>query len=650
MIRFKSWACPVALALSLASMQLVLGNDLLKSQIFDAQHYIYCCKLFWHLSEAPHLAATSLRLNGPVMPLLSGLASLSGGLLADGNIVVTPFVVIIALVYALTVGLVAGFTGWLSKSPIWALLAGLSYALYLPAQLAATLFLSETPTAFLLLAVIWAQVLVLAFERLKKYRQAQFAAVVCGLMVATIAMVKTALLPGVLLVTMALFVYLPRLQRWLISSMVLCGAGLVFLSYAGCLYTLSGCFELLPSRDPAMNMAVGCDYEVDAWECKPMPFITYQGTFQKPLITLSQAIKTSPLGFCQLTINKALRAWDMPWLSCRRVVFGWSDLLPRIQHTLLVALAASMIFVTACGIRLARFMTCRNLALAGLIVMVMGHFVFVLFESQPRYMFTAMPLLVVLSCNSLARLPIWRRVVAFVVAMLIAVVLYLLSDRQGPIANQPEPIRGCTFSLAQEFKGSENVPYLIFSVRDFDSGLPVVLQINEDKLQVSAKPLVAASDFEYKPIVEDLAATVCRARGLKGPFELWDWYAIALPQNVLLANSIEQGLKKVSPVNIAFSINKDFYCQTSVLSPSGTITMPALYYRSLSRLESSPDGLDLRPPVELRIGARASLNKSLSQSKRVPLIFYATKDSRLAHNDRWTVYPVEDVTMIGSSK
>ncbi len=650
MIKFWSWACPVALALSLASMQLMLGSDLLKSQIFDAQHYIYCCKLFWHLSEAPLLAATSLRLNGPVMPLLSCLASLCGGLLADGNIVVTPFVVIMTLVYAITVALVAGFTGWLSKSPIWALIAGMAYALYLPAQLAATLFLSETPTALLLLAVIWAQVMVLAFERLKKYRQAQVAAVSCGLMVATIAMVKTALLPGVLLVTLALFVYLPRLQRWIISSLVLCGAGLVFLSYASCLYTLSGCFELLPSRDPAMNMAVGCDYEVDAWECKPMPFITYQGTFQKPLITLSQSIKTSTLGFCQLTTNKALRAWDMPWLSCRRVIFGWPDLLPRIQHTLVVALAASMILVTACGIRLTRFMTCRNLALAGLIVMVMSHFVFVLFESQPRYMFTAMPLLVVLSCGALARLSIRRRVVVFLIAMSFAVVLYLLSDRQGPIANQPEPIRGCTLKMTQESKSSGNAPYLIFSARDFDPGLPVNLQINEDKLQTSAEPLVTASDFEYKPIVEDMSATVCRARELKGPADLWDWYAIALPRNVLLTNSIKQGLIQVSPISIAFSINKDFYCQTSVLSPSGMITMPALYYRSLSRLESSPDGLDLRPPVELKLGSRASLNQSLNQSKRVPLIFYATKDSRLAHNDRWTLYPVRDVTLMESSK
>jgi len=634
------WVFLSALALSLALVQLVSSRDLLSHQIFDAQHYINCCKLFRNLTDAPAVAATSLRLNGPVMPLLSLVASICGGLLPDGQIVATPFVLVMILLYVSTVSLVAVFAAWLTRSRWWGLVAGLAYALYLPAQLASNLFLSETPTALLLLAATWAPVVVLACLRLKRFGQASVAALLCGVLVAAIAMVKTALLPGMLVLTLVLLLAVPRSMSRRVLPLGLLGASLVFGSYAACLNALGGGLELMPSRDPAMNMAVGCDYEVDAWECKPMPFITYQGTFQKPLITLSQAIKSNPQAFCFLTLTKALRAWNMPWLSCRRVCFGWPDWLPRMEHCLFVALGAVTLILTAGSIKLKRVMSCRNLAMVGLISAICSHFVFVVFESQPRYSFTAMPLLVVLGVSGLVQFWWRRKMILSIGTLLLCIVLFWMSTNQSPIVNDDKAISGFRLLFDPACAGNKCAQYVIFSAKDFDQRLPVTLQINQEQLVTQAKPLVDISDFAYKAIAAQMAITVCQAKELKGAGQLWDWYAIALPDEV--NTMIERDAK----VSIIFSASGAFRSQTSVLNTDGMVTLPALYYRSLSRLESSPDGFELRPPVQVRLAHKAGL----MAAQRVPLVFFASKDSRVPHNDRWTIYLAKNVAVLESNR
>jgi hypothetical protein len=644
------WLLPsLVCGLTFFVLQLYSVPDLARLQIFDSAHYLVCADAIWKCLTKigspqeqffnTQLAAAILRLDGPVMPFLGILATIIGGG-QIGKIPLSYYLAFSGLFYCLTIALVSLVTYWLTKSKLAGASSGLFYALYLPAQAASCLFLTETPTAFLLSLISILPALSLAAIRQKKLRSGYLCAGVFGLSFGLLAMLKTALFPGVMFISGLFYLTLKKETKALklkcLASMTM-GCAAIFFSYAACIFMLTGHAEFFPSRDPAMNMAVGCDREVEAWECKPMPFTTICGSFQKPLITLGQAIKEDSLGFAALTWRKCLRSLIRPWIPARRTIWGIEDSLLRLEHCFLVACGLLGCVYLSIKTRLdgcfflkktnnREIITARNLAVISLVIVALAHFVFILFEAQPRYMFSAMPLFVMAAAVSLSKLyrnesgansrnrsssssskSYKSRILWFPTGPAIFLLVAISITAALTACNTGEPALNLSHriyqfktitNLIRNTKTSNFTASLVFSARDLkpDEELQLCLSSLDQKVKSSyscyPQKLREFINYPYKGVVADMEQQVCRAKGIEEA-GLWNWYVIDIPTNTLTL--LQKGGKK--QIYLSIRSHSGFYGQRLYSNCRHDLTIPALYYCSLSRLESSPDGRDLRPPT-----------------------------------------------------
>lgn len=629
------WLIPsLVCGLTFFVLQLNSMPDPARLQIFDSAHYLVCADAIWKCLTKfgspqeqlfnTQLAAAILRLDGPIMPFLGILATIFGG----GQIgkVPLPFYLSFSgFFYCLTIGLISLTTYQLTKSRSAGTASGLLYALYLPAQAASCLFLTETPTAFLLSLLSVLPALSLAAIRQKKLASGFLCAGFFGLGLGLLTMIKTALLPGIMFISGLFYLSLMKETKALklrcLTSMS-AGCATIFFSYAACIFMLTGHAEFFPSRDPAMNMAVGCDKEVEAWECKPMPFTTICGSFQKPLITLGEAIKRDPQDFAALTLRKCIRSWARPWIPARCTIWGIDESLVRFEHCLFAACGLLGCLFLSMKIRLDGYLsfkrksngeiiTARNLAVVSLVVVALSHFVFILFEAQPRYMFSAMPLLVMAAAISLSKLNSSNKNNSNILFLPTGALIFLLTalgaatglatyNAGEPALNLTEPIYQFETlgNLNQAAKTKNSTASLVFSARNLnpEEKLQIGLSSLDRQIQINyscyPRKLREFISYPYKEVVADMEQQVCRAKGLEEA-GLWNWYVIQVPTKALAK------LEKPGEKHIILSIRSDsgFYGQRLYSNCGRDLNIPALYYCSLSRLESSVDGRELRPPT-----------------------------------------------------
>lgn len=489
----------------------------------------------------------------------------------------------------------------LTRSTKVALTGAFSTLAYLPAHTASAIFLTELPTAFLLASATALPALIVA--QVRKKRSTLIYASLFGLAIGLIAMIKTALLPGLtILIALALWqTNSNRQKRISISSTIAISASTLALLFGLAMLKLCGRFEPLPSRDPCMNMSIGCDLQVDAWECKPMPFITQQYGFQKPLTTLAVTAKDHPLSFAQMTVRKIIREIDTPWISARRLSWWRFDLIPKIQHVIYMALGLIGIIYTGQRIRLQRFISAKSLMLLSVVLMAANHLIFVPFESQPRYFFSAFPLLIIAGIYAISKIIkqglshkiIWASPVIAVAGLL------LWSSGKDPYTDLTTTTVSEIDLTIRPRNDKVTEDYLI----DTKNTRDVMLTINpadtteDHKTQTfSMKNLryIENANFPYKNVVLDMIDCTSRAKGITRD-DLWEWYRLPIsPQlsgavKIKFSRPIAIRLKTIDP-------NKNYQY------------LPAIIYRSLSHLESSSDGLDMRPPCQVPI------SKSLGQT------------------------------------
>ena len=593
----------VALACAVLIAQIVGSPSPQDWQIFDAGHYQLCAKpifdaLATNAAGAKALAAETLRLNGPLMPILSGI-----GIMLIPSAPLYIDLAIEALFLCGTTCIIYLALFFLTRSTKLALIGALSSLAYLPAHTASAIFLTELPTAFLIASATALPALIVTKVRLRQKNLTLVYSSLLGLAIGLVAMIKTALVPGLtMLITMAAWQTSSNSRYCLrILSTIAIGASTLALLFGLAMLNLCGRFEPLPSRDPCMNMSIGCDLQVDAWECKPMPFITQQYGFQKPLTTLAVTIKDHPLSFAQTTARKIIREIDTPWISARRVSWWRFDLIPKVQHAIYIAIGLIGIIYTGQRIHLKRFITAKSLILVSVALMTANHLIFVPFESQPRYFFSAFPLLIIAGLYAISKIIkqgsshkiIWVSPVIALAGLL------LWSSGKDPYTDlTTTTVSEIDLTIRPRYdKVTEDYLIDTKNTRDVMLTINPAVPTEEQKTQTfSMKNLryIENANFPYKNVVLDMIDCTSKVKGITRD-DLWEWYR--LPISSQLSGAVK--IKFSRPIAI----------RLKTIDPNENYQyLPAIIYRSLSHLESSSDGLDMRPPCQVPI------SKSLGQT------------------------------------
>lgn len=624
------WLIPLLVAVLSFGIQFLFSDNLVRLQSFDAAHYICSAKGIFD-SHDKLLAAHLLRLDGPLMPLLALLATFLGnsavGVVPQSTSELLPYLLPVAGFWMLTAAIVALASRFITKSVLAGLWAGLAFVFYLPAQAAVLSFLTETPTATLALLFATAPSFCLALFRLKRTRAAYLVSFAIGLIGAALAMTKTALLPSAAAVILVFLLLAPASRRITSVVAMAMGALLVVATYASAMHSLSGRFELLPSRDPAMNMAVGCDIEVGGWECKPMTFEVQTGSFQKPLITLTEFMTREPAAFAGLTFSKFVRSWNTAWVLMRRPILGLPDWVPQLQHAIFISAGIVSVWGYSSRIKLCKFMSSRTLACMSLIFMILGHNIFVLFEAQPRYMFSALPMIVVLSLG-------WFFSLKKMKSRLIAAGLCFLGASFIFASRAPynEAVSGIGFKQTLPQLEDNGKYYFIFSGREVGDNEPFNISLNGRSLSNTAKPklLLEFMNFPYPKIVQDMNRQAEAARDA----QIWKWYY--LPLTELTAGDRNFG-RAGGPQQLEVKGSGPFLAQYAELSAEHVAKIPALFYSSLSCLESSADGLELRPPMHVKLKAIHGSAGVGAAGRNIPVAFVAEKIVSTS-GEKWILY------------
>ena len=571
----------------------MLGKAPQEWQIYDAGHYQQCAKpiidaLTTNQDQIRALAAETLRLNGPLMPVLSamGLIFSPQNPLMFGLSIETAYLSGTAIALYLVIA-------FLSKSTRVAMLGGLAVLCYLPAQAASAIFLTELPTAYLITVATALPAFILAQIRLGDTSRANQLAIGLGLTIGLIAMIKTALLPGLAVLTGCLlwqaFTY--RKSCYQIISLILIGALSLSLLFGAVMMRLCGKFEPLPSRDPCMNMSIGCDLQVDGWECKPMPFVTQHYGFQKPLTTLAVTIKDHPLSFATMTARKLLREIDTPWISARRTSWWQLDWIPKAQHCVYLAFGLVGLALICKRTLLESFMPARKFLAGSSVLMILNHCIFVPFEAQPRYFFSAFGLLIVAAIVGFAQTSKKGRLIGMSVAVVMACIFMSTSGRDPFTSIDSKMLTEISLTTSPS-AANTNQLYLI-NTRDTQDVTATIYQVAEHSskeictVDLHKCTAINQIQYPYRQVVTDMIAKVCHAKQIDYG-DLWEWYLLPIPQTY----NGKIMIKFSRPISVRL---------TSINTRENYQYIPAIIYRSLSHLESSFDGLDMRPPCQVSI-------------------------------------------------
>lgn len=300
------------------------------------------------------------------------------------------------------------------KAILLPLLAGLAYGLY-PSTLVATgVNRSETLATFLVLLFIYSGCRLLQSRR---------ALLVTGIAGGLLALTKPVLIP-VLALLYLYFALVPvsfpsilaapkgQLLRVLAGAclrLMLLGIVTVATISPWCLYSglKTGKVAITAERGPSYNAGVGTDLEMDGWCTTPESnHVNLMKVSDSPGAVLAAMWVKQPMELATLTLRRVARLWSDPWNDFREVVFGLTAQEQRYVHVLMLFLGLSGAYVYL--IELFRLkaaalpgqesqlqsgldLTSRQTLLLDLLVLfVLSHSAFAVFQAMARYAFTAM--------------------------------------------------------------------------------------------------------------------------------------------------------------------------------------------------------------------------------------------------------------------
>lgn len=358
---------------------------------FDAHYYMVTCseiihlildglhgRLSWDALSQPSFVLDLVR-DGPVIPGIPALmlCGLGRGIEdTDWRLIVVLFSGLQSLAACL-VGLICfRITG-----VIWAgVVAALVFGLYPAALVASGLYRSEV------LVTVLALLFVLSLSMGAKRLPACF---VAGVMGGLLCMAKAALIP---VVGLAIGVGAYFSQKQMICALIVFMAlALTIAPWAIYSKLTTGRVAITAERLPTYNAAVGCDLETDGW-CADRVTEHQQlmiDVGNPGAIVIGQWIAT-PMPMLTLSMRKISRLFASPWNDFREVVFGVPAVGQQYIHLIILWLGAFGACVYLFQRRHLSNIEARLLADLTLI-MILGHFSYVLFQAMGRYGYTAMP-------------------------------------------------------------------------------------------------------------------------------------------------------------------------------------------------------------------------------------------------------------------
>jgi len=421
--------------------------------------------------------AQALMLDGPVLPGLASLSFLTLGKIfafADWQCLL----VVQALLHATSAALLFLVGRQIFEDSLqsikWPLTAGLLWAINPVAVLAAQRFLIEPLATCMVLALL------LLSCRLRRQLSGNFGqsnlnifflATLCGIALTSILFTKAGLVPAsALVLIVGVYVGVKAKDRRLNASALflsLAGLalGLVCIIMPWALYTqgATGKAQYFPQRAPVLNLFVGWDLPDDGFSTLPVAPVArqlqevYDRTGSAPQAVLWQWVN-NPQGCFSLLLRKIPRLYSLPWNDFRR---GSLFLSPKMQEWLhqIVLLAAFFAFCLSllCGAPLAVWLA---------LMMVAGHFIFLLFESVPRYAFSSYALLLLLAIYFVAI--VCRQALCHrkLLNLSIASVLTLICAHFGlPVGLLPQNLNLQNLQLAAMIQGSVLVVLVLCNLR-----------------------------------------------------------------------------------------------------------------------------------------------------------------------------------------
>lgn len=314
------------------------------------------------------------------------------------------------------------------KSILLPVLAGLAYGLY-PSTLVATgVNRSETLATFLVLLFVYSGCRLLESRR---------ALLVTGVAGGLLALTKPVLIP-VLALLYFYFALVPvsfpgilsapkgQLLRDLAAAclrLLLLGVVTVATISPWCLYSglKAGKVAITAERGPSYNAGVGTDLEMDGWCTTPESnHVNLMKVSDSPGAVLAAMWVKQPLELATLTLRRVARLWSDPWNDFREVVFGLTAREQRYVHVLMLFLGLSGAYLylielfrrkTASlpaqesELQAGLGLTSRQALLLDLLVLfVLSHSAFAVFQAMARYAFTAMAALYCLAFFALLQI------------------------------------------------------------------------------------------------------------------------------------------------------------------------------------------------------------------------------------------------------
>lgn len=415
----------VALAASLVFFR-IEGNR--TTLVFDSAHYFQSTELLYKaftgdLSVLKELSAY-LSLDGPVLPLLGGIVCMLTGHppnASNPEILVFTQCILHGINSSLLFRLAKKLAGGTDRSAaVTALAASILFAVSPAAIMAASRYLTETVTTTLLILLTLSAHRNLSCSSFGdatqptipgSHAKSMFNTFGFGVVAALLILSKPALAPVALLMTIIAFAQ--RLScRALMTRLASLSSGIAAVFVPWGLFNLfaSGSLQLLPSRMPGWNIALGSDIETDGWSAIPIPPLLDLNYFDKPLSIIYGVFYSHPAEYIGMTIRKSARLFWQPWND-------FSSSLPPFALDLNAAIHQSILLAAVCGVFYSltansgaststRRETPNPVALRLSLVSaaaVLGHLVFVPFEAIPRYAFSATPFLILLAIFFLSR-------------------------------------------------------------------------------------------------------------------------------------------------------------------------------------------------------------------------------------------------------
>ncbi|MBS1995105.1 MAG: glycosyltransferase family 39 protein [Cyanobacteria bacterium SZAS LIN-2] len=442
------------LAPALLSAYFTFGaNDFNRGLVWDSAHYVLSAQslLTWlvgcinhhYVSPATIDLGPSLMIDGPVLPAFGAVLIALGKLFhASAEVAILAGQSMICGLNSLLFFLIARRL----VEPKAALAGALLLGFHPATIVSASQFLTEQLTQTSLLAFTLALILALPRGRLSDKQATstlQYSAFfIAGSLATLILHLKTALFPTVaVLLLLALASKNEGRRQWKSrGKIVLALAAGFFITIVPWLIfskLASGRITLAPNRVPSINLAVGLDLESDAWGVAPPTESVMPIIFAKPSAIAFSLIQARPLSIASLCLRKIERLFAYSWNDFCWSVFGldiyWQCLLQRL---ILAAAALGMIYILVQEKLLSndfKNLSNTNFLKVLTLLMVAGHFIFIPFETQPRYGYSALPYLILLALFGAQKQLRVRKFPGTYAALCVLLILLAGSDIYGPL-------------------------------------------------------------------------------------------------------------------------------------------------------------------------------------------------------------------------